>query len=109
MKEVKRTFGNALRSFLLDRDETDWDLLLPQLTRPIRGTPHSFTYETPNFIMFEREFRMPDSLTSGPSLEKQSRENYAGELENRLAVAYEFTRNKQAEVRANDLRHSLLF
>ena len=44
-----RDLGDFLRALLLKRDESDWDLLLPQLMRSIRATPHGLSKETPNY------------------------------------------------------------
>ena len=37
-----KDLGDALRSLLLHRDDTDWDILLPQIMRSIRSSPHSY-------------------------------------------------------------------
>lgn len=50
-----RDLGDVLRSLLLGKDEEDWDLLLPQIMRGIRASPHHSTGETPNYMMFGRE------------------------------------------------------
>ena len=104
-----KDLGNALRTFLLARDETDWDLLLPHLTRAIRSVPHSFTGETANYMMFGRELTLPECLIAGPELEPQSREEYVANLVERLEEAYNFVRAKQDEIRANDQKEPPLF
>ena len=38
-----KELGDGLRALLLNRAEEDWDLLLPQIMRSIRATPHSTT------------------------------------------------------------------
>ena len=40
---------------LLGRGQDEWDVLLPQLLRAYRGTPHTATGETANMMMLERE------------------------------------------------------
>ena len=35
-----RDLGDMLRSMLIGKDEEDWDLLLPQIMRTIRASPH---------------------------------------------------------------------
>ena len=57
-----RGLGDALRALLLDRDQKDWDLLLPQIMRAFRGTPHTATGETANYMMLGREARLLDQL-----------------------------------------------
>ena len=104
-----KDLGNSLRSLLLERDDEDWDLVLPHLTRSLRGVPHSFTGETPNFLMFGRELTLPDNLLAGSSEEMCSREDYAAKIYNRLTEAYELLRDKQQEIRKSDRQQPPLF
>ena len=98
-----KDLGDALRSLLLNRDESDWDLLLPQIMRSIRSTPHSVTGETPNFLMFGRELSLPDILISGKTTGvKQSQSEYARDLHKRLEEAFDKIRSYQDNVRAKD-------
>ena len=60
-----------MRSMLLGRDE-DWDLLLPQIMRTIRASPHKQTGETANFMMLGRETRLPEHLMYGPAADGNS-------------------------------------
>ena len=55
-----RDLGDMLRSLLIGKDEEDWDLLLPQIMRTIRASPHKQTGETANFMMLGREVRLPE-------------------------------------------------
>ena len=57
-----RQLGDSLRALLLGRGQEEWDLLLPQIMRALRGTPHSTTGETSNALMLGRETRLPDQL-----------------------------------------------
>ena len=61
-----RVLGDSLRTLLLRREQEEWDSLLPQLMRAFKGTPHSTTRETPNFLMLELELRLPDQLQNHP-------------------------------------------
>ena len=61
-----RSLGDSLRTLLLRRGQEEWDLLLPQIMRAFRGTPHSVTGETANFMMLGRELRLPDQLQLPP-------------------------------------------
>jgi transposase InsO family protein len=97
-----KDLGNALRAALLNRDDTDWDLVLPYLTRSIRGMPHSLTGETPNYLMFGRELTLPDTLVSGVEETSISREEYAVLIHNRMTEAYDTLREKQANIRLAD-------
>ena len=74
-----KDIGNALRALLLNRAETDWDLLLPQVMRSLRAMPHSLTQETANY-MFGRELALPDNLIHGHRGELTGRSEYAQQL-----------------------------
>ena len=66
---------------LLDRGQEDWDLVLPQLLRAFRGTPHAGTGGTANLLMLGQELRLPDLLTSNPPpIEHQAHHEYTQEL-----------------------------
>ena len=104
-----KDLGNALRTFLLTRDESDWDLLLPHLTRAVRSVPHSMTGETANYMMFGRELSLPEDLLAEPNLPLSSREDYVGDLIDRLQAAHDFVRSKQEEIRAEDQQAPPLF
>ena len=62
-----RGLGDSLRALLLTRGQEEWDLLLPQIMRAFRGTPHSVTGETANMLMLGRELRLPDLVDCNPS------------------------------------------
>jgi len=55
--------GDALRSLLLAKGQEEWDVVGPQIMQACRGTPHSSTQETPNFLMLSRGTWVPDHLT----------------------------------------------
>ena len=104
-----KDLGNALRTFLLTKDQTDWDLLLPHLTRTVRSIPHSMTGETANFMMFGRELSLPEDLLAEPNLPLQTREDYVIDLVERLQAAHDFVTERQAEIRAEDSQAPPLF
>ena len=104
MERGNKDLGNALRTFLLTRDESDWDLLLPHLTRAVRSVPHSMTY-----MMFGRELSLPEDLLAEPNLPLSSREDYVGDLIDRLQAAHDFVRSRQEEIRAEDQQAPPLF
>ena len=97
-----KDLGNALRTFLLAQDKTDWDLLLPHLTREVSSIPHSVTWATANYMMFGRELSLPGDLLAEPNLPLSSRKDYVADLVDRLQAAYDFVRNSQAVIRAED-------
>ena len=102
--------GDALRALLLDRGQEDWDLVLPQLLRAFRGTPHAGTGETANLLMLGRELRLPDLLTSNPPpIEHQAHHEYTQELVQRLEEAHDMLREQQMAVRQEDSEEPPLF
>jgi len=46
MERNNRMLGDALGSLLLGRGQEEWDVVLPQIMRAYRSTPHSSTQET---------------------------------------------------------------
>jgi transposase InsO family protein len=61
-----RGLGDSLRSLLLNQGQDEWDLLLPRVMRTFRGTPHTVTKETANYMTFGRELRLPNQINSHP-------------------------------------------
>jgi len=57
-----RMLGDALRSLLFGRGQEEWDVVLPQIMRAYRSTPHSATQETPNFLMLGWNMWVPENL-----------------------------------------------
>ena len=105
-----RVLRAALRAQLLDRGQEDWDLVLPQLLRAFRGTPHASTGETANLLMLGRELRLPDLLTSNPPpIEHQAHHEYTQELVQRLEEAHDMLREQQMAVRQEDSEEPSLF
>ena len=96
-----RELGDSLRSLLLTRAEDDWDLLLPQIMRSIRATPHTATGETPNYLLYGRELRLPDTLLTPPT-ESTTRLEYVDQVKSRLEEAHEYLRNQQQLIRTED-------
>ena len=43
VKRGNRVLGDALRAFLLDKGQEEWNLVLPQLLHAFRGTPQAST------------------------------------------------------------------
>lgn len=110
VERQNRTLGDSLRTLLLGAEQTDWDLLLPNLMRSFRATPHSATKETPNYLMFGRETRIPDHLLyEVPPSKSQPVEQYAVELQERLTRAHQLLRERQQASRTDDLSEGLLY
>jgi transposase InsO family protein len=105
-----RDLGDSLRSLLLEADEQEWDLLLPQIMRSIRASPHHTTGETANYMMFGRELRLPDQLIYGKSVERPTtREAYAVQLQERLTKVHDTLRQQQINIRSQDINQEPAF
>ena len=93
-----RGLGDSLRSMLLGRGQDEWDVLLPQLLRAYRGTPHTATGETANMLM-GRELRLPDQLQHHPPPNESSPQHeFVIEMKERLEQAHEALRQEQLKV-----------
>ena len=98
-----RLLGESLRAMLLNRGQEDWDLVLPQIMRAFRGTPHTTTGETPNMMMLGREVRLPDQLLyAAPPTELTTRHQYVLEMKARLQSVHSELQEKQIKVRQED-------
>ena len=104
-----RSLGDSLRALLLRRGPTEWDLLLPQIMRAFRATPHSATGETANFMMMGRELRLPDQLSEPVATDNQAIQPYVLELAGRLEETHEILRERQMKVRVEDEEEPPLF
>ena len=105
-----RGLGDSLRALLLDQGQDEWDLLLPHIMRAFRGTPHTTTGETANFLMMGRELRLPDQLNNHPpQIDVDSTHQYAVDLDCRLKTAHDLLRRQQLETRDGDTEDPLLF
>jgi transposase InsO family protein len=103
VERLNRTLGASLRALLLDHQQQDWDLKLPQIMRGIRATPHQITHETANYLMMGREVQLPEDLALLETTERNTTvEDYAQELQERLRVAGEKLRSSQYRVRMEE-------
>ena len=106
-----RKLEDQLRTLLLRRGQEEWDLLLPQIMRAFRGTPHYVTGETANLMMLGRESLLPDQLQLhlAPALEVSPQNEYCQELLGRLEMAHTALREQQRVVRQENQEEPLLF
>ena len=106
------TLGNSLLALLLNQcaHEDDWDVLLPQIMRAIRATPHTATKETPNYMLLGRELRLPDSLVYPiPPDKPKPVQQYVVDMEERLRTAHDALRREQHEVVQHDFKEPPLY
>ena len=110
VERLNRTLGALLRALLVDRPQGDWDLLLPSIMRGIRATSHSTTAETPNYIMFIRELRFPDTITlEEPPREKTIVHDYAQQINELMKESGERLRNQRYQIRQEETEEPNLY
>jgi len=89
VKQNNRMLGDSLGSLLIGRSQEEWDLVLPQIMRAYRSTPHSSTLETPNFLMLRRETRVPEHVTYHVPAPESNVYDYVVELVKCMRTAHE--------------------
>jgi len=72
--------GDSLSSLLPGRVQEIWDVVLPQVMRAYRSTPHTSTGETPTLLMLGRGTRVPDHLNYHIPEQDYSIYEYASEF-----------------------------
>ena len=101
--------GDAIRALLLDREQGDWYLVLPQLSRAFSGTSQASTGGTANMLMLGRELRLLDLLMNNPLLsDQQVHSEYVQKMVERLEEAITLLRKQQMAVRQDDCEKLLL-
>jgi len=104
-----RVLGDSLRSLFLGRGQEELDVVLPQVMRAYRSTPHTSAGETPNLLMLGREARVPDHLNYHIPEQGYSIHQYAGRLVEQMQVAHEILREKQWQMRQEDSNEPPLY
>ena len=79
-------------SLVIDKGKDDLDEFLHDMVAAYRTTPHSFTKETPAFLMFGRQFKVPPSVEFQAPSHLYS-EDFLSERINNLRQAYIIVRN----------------
>jgi len=104
-----RMLGDALRSLLLGRGQEEWDVVLPQIMRDYRSTPHSATQETPNILMLGRETQVPEHLTYHVSAPESPIHEYVGGLIEIMGKAHDALHAQQWQTRTEDSEEPPLY
>ena len=79
-------------SLVIDKGKDDWDDFLHDMVAAYRTTPHTVTKESPAFLMFGRQFRVPPSVEFQAPARLYS-EDFLSERMNNLRQAYRIVRN----------------
>ncbi len=100
-ERFNRTLHNLLRTLPVSR-KRDWVACLPQVMFSYNSTPHQATGESPHFLMFGQEPRLPIDFLLGrdPQLREGSVHDWVLEHQTRLQVAFAGAR-EQLQVMAD--------
>ena len=93
VERFNRTLANMLSMYVNSR-HTDWDRYLPFVTFAYNTTPHAGTGESPFFLLYGREARLPIDSMLLPSLDDGATtlDDYRKELVEGLRVAHQYSR-----------------
>ena len=94
VERLNRTLEDML-SHYVQKDQKNWDSILPQVMMAYRSSVHETTRCTPFKLMFGREVRLPIDLMFGqvPDHDTQmSTTDYARHLRDRLESVFEYAR-----------------
>ena len=92
-------------SLVINKGKDDWDEFLHDMVAAYRTTPHSVTKETPAFLMFGRQFKVPPSVEfQAPS--RLYSEDFLSERMNNLRQAYRIVRDLN---RKEKNRHKVIY
>ena len=92
-------------SLVINKGKDDWDEFLHDMVAAYRTTPHSVTKETPAFLMFGRQFKVPPSVEfQAPS--RLCSEDFLSERINNLRQAYRVVRDLN---RKEKNRHKVIY
>ena len=102
--------GASLRALLVGKNQTDWDLILPQMMRSFRSTPHQMRGETANFLMMGREVRLPEELTMEEKMPRETTvADYVDDLRELMNEAGCRMRSHQYEIRTEEMEEPSLY
>ena len=88
-----------LLSHYVQRDQRDWDVQLPAALMAYRATTQASTGYTPAYLLFGREFCLPQDVAYGlPPAEQLDEPTYVRQLRSRLADVHTIVRHKLGAV-----------
>ncbi|CAF1356211.1 unnamed protein product [Didymodactylos carnosus] len=116
---LSERINNTLKTMIagyVDKDRSNWDIKLPQLAFAMRTAIHDSTGESPAFLMFGREPRLPldvlfglNNRTSDRHVNNREVRNYRDRLISNLLPAFDFVRQNleiaQQNQRSNYNQH----
>ena len=94
VERFNRTLISMLKSYC-SKNQTDWDVYLPQVMMAYRSSIHSTTKLSPNKMLLGHEIRLPLSAIIGCPISSKaykSNEDYVDDLKETLVSVHEFAR-----------------
>jgi len=90
-ERLHRTLNSMLGNVVAD-NQRDWDERLPAVMAAFRAAKHDSTGYSPNWLVFERENRMPIDITLGCVIGEEHRYNiyheYVSDMQQRYRDSY---------------------
>jgi transposase InsO family protein len=93
VERMNRTITNYL-SKVVSECQRDWDRHIPLFLMAIRSAINESTGQTPAKVLFGREMRLPCDLVFGCKPGEVAREEYVGDLQNRMENIHNLVRGK---------------
>ena len=95
VERYNRTLMDAVRCFV-GRNQSSWDLLLPQIAAALRSSVNRHTGYTPNRLMFGREVNTPVEMLFSDLGKQEAVEvgEFVRDLENNLQKTHKWVREK---------------
>ena len=98
-ERVNSEILKALR-FIYDKEQGDWHQFLPEVQLTINAGHHSSINESPHYLIFAQDIRLPYELHNQTPSPVYNSEDYAGMVKRRKQLAFQETR--KALGRANE-------
>ena len=98
VERFHKTLNQMLRT-TLERDDLQWDKVLPALTLAFNTKVHCSTGLTPFFMTFGREAKLPlDLIIPSPETNNTNLHDFTSSLLRRFRLMYEYVRKRQKAV-----------
>ena len=89
-----RTLKSMMRGFI-DKNHTNWDVLLPMLQFAINTAKNRITRYSPHFLFFGRQPRLPIEVPpSEPKTTLRAEEEYVHTIQTNMEQVYDYVRSK---------------
>jgi transposase InsO family protein len=105
-EKFNRTLKTMLRTLIQDRHQKDWDEFIPYILMAYRAAPHKSTNDSPYYLVFGREPRLPlDVSLHLPADEKQGITEYKSSVTQRIARGIKLAQRALEKARQQYEKH----